>query len=88
MPAQPALTEREQRIQVLRLRCELDRLNYRLLTKPKPTPPPLEIAGIRLDWLKDLAGYSQLVPGRIGRWARRFSLGHTLFQGIRAATRG
>ncbi len=78
---------RDQRIQLLLLRCEIDRLSYRLLIRPKPKAPPLVIAGIPMGWLKEAASFSQLLPGRFGRWARRISLGHALFQSVRQASR-
>ena len=60
----------------LALACQLDRLNLRLALRPTP----LERASLKV--LEKMAPIIPLIPGRIGRWARRIAQGTNLVRGV------
>lgn len=61
--------QREAQRARLVLACELDRLNLRLALRPKPAATT--IAGVPMTAVNQAFSIAQLIPGRIGRWARR-----------------
>jgi hypothetical protein len=69
-----SLAEQRER---LALSCELDRLRLRLALRP------LENHGSPQSGIGKALAIGQLVPGKIGRWARRLAAGADFFQSIR-----
>jgi hypothetical protein len=74
-PAMPTLAERRER---LALACELDRLRLRLALRPPARPAALAGADTALSLAGKALSVAGFFPGKIGRWARRLSLGSEL----------
>lgn len=83
-PGKPgSLADRRQR---LALACELDRLHLKIAFAKK-SGRELQIAGVPLSTFSKAFSVAQLLPGTIGRWSRRLSLGAELFSAFNPFTR-
>jgi hypothetical protein len=60
----------------LALACQLDRLNFRLAMRPTP------LERLSLKALEKIAPMLPLIPGSIGKWARRIAQGTNLVRGV------
>lgn len=70
----------------LALACELDRLHLKIAFA-KPHGRELQVAGVPLSTFTKAFSVAQLLPGSIGRWSRRLSLGAELFGAFNPFTR-
>lgn len=70
----PAFASRRERLALL---CALDRARLRLALRPAPRTSPASSAIPKLDLLFAIV---RCLPGRIGRWTRRFGFAADLFR--------
>ena len=77
-PTSPlTLEERRRRLALI---CELDRLNLRIALRPVARRPEPVLGGVPLSVFNQALSFAQLIPGKIGRWARSAAMGADLFR--------